>query len=69
MAGGYELNDHTFPDWASEIFWDRNAIGSDGQRGSYRYVRKGKRYTYDQWPEEDPNVFTNDPSSITLNES
>ncbi|MEY2425493.1 MAG: hypothetical protein QOI61_1065 [Actinomycetota bacterium] len=67
MAGGYELNDHTFPDWAAEIWWDRNAIGSDGQRGAYRYVRNGKRYTYDQWPTEDPDVFTDKPSSITLN--
>jgi hypothetical protein len=66
MAGGYETNDHTFPDWASEIWWDRNAMGSDGQKGTYRWVRGAKRYTYDQWPEEDPDVFTDKPSSITL---
>ena len=66
MAGGYEASDHTFPDWAAEIWWDRNAMGSDGQKGTYRWVRGAKRYTYDQWPEEDPDVFTNKPSSITL---
>lgn len=66
MAGGYELNDHTFPDWAAEIWWDRNAIGSDGQRGAYRWVRGGKRYTYDQWPTEDPDVFTDKPTSVVL---
>jgi hypothetical protein len=41
-------------------------MGSDGQKGTYRWVRGAKRYTYDQWPEEDPDVFTNKPSSITL---
>jgi hypothetical protein len=66
MAGGYDLSDHTFPDWASEVWWDPNAIGSDGQKGTYRWVRGAKRYTYDQWPEEDPDVFTDKPSSITL---
>ena len=66
MAGGYDVNDHTYPDWASEVWWDRNAMGSDGQKGSYRYVRAGKRYTYGQWPTEDPMVFQDTPDAITL---
>jgi hypothetical protein len=66
MAGGYDINDHTYPDWAAEIWWDRNAMGSDGQKGTYRWVRGGQRYTYDQWPSEDPDVFDNKPSSISL---
>lgn len=66
MAGGYDPNDHTYPDWASELFWDQNAIGSDGQKGSYRFTHSGKRYTYGQWPTEDPAVFQNQPDTITL---
>lgn len=66
MAGGYDPNDHTYPDWAAEIWWDRNAMGSDGQKGTYRFVRGGKRYTYGQWPQEDPAVFQDLPDSIAL---
>ncbi|HVT76774.1 MAG TPA: hypothetical protein VHD87_07070 [Acidimicrobiales bacterium] len=66
MAGGYDLNDHTYPDWAAEIWWDRNAMGSDGQKGTYRWVRGGQRYTYGQWPTEDPEVFDDKASSIAL---
>jgi hypothetical protein len=66
MAGGYDLNDHTYPDWASEIWWDPNAIGSDGQKGTYRFPHNGKRYTYGQWPTEDPDLFKSDPDTLTL---
>jgi hypothetical protein len=66
MAGGYDLNDHTYPDWASEIWWDENAIGSDGQKGTYRFPHNGKRYTYGQWPTEDPSVFKSEPDTLTL---
>ena len=66
MAGGYDLNDHTYPDWASELWWDQNAVGSDGQKGSYRFPHNGKRYTYGQWPTEDPALFTQQPDTITL---
>jgi hypothetical protein len=66
MAGGYDTNDHTYPDWAAEIWWDPNAMGSDGQTGTYEWVRGGKRYTYDQWPTEDPDVFHKEPSTVTL---
>jgi len=57
MAGGYGPNDHTFPDWASEIWWDRNALGSDGQAGTYRFPQKGKRYTYGLWESKDNGLF------------
>lgn len=66
MAGGYDPNDHTYPDWAGEIWWDRDAMGSDGQPGTYRWVRGGRRYTYGQWPTEDPLVFQDLPDSISL---
>lgn len=66
MAGGYDPSDHTYPDWAAEVWWDPNAIGSDGQKGTYRFVRKGLRYTYGQWPTEDPMVFQDRPDSIAL---
>ncbi|TML38172.1 MAG: hypothetical protein E6G27_15570 [Actinobacteria bacterium] len=66
MAGGYDLNDHTYPDWASEIWWDPKATASDGQAGSYRFPRRGKRYTYGQWPTEDPPVFQNGPDVMAL---
>ena len=66
MAGGYDLNDHTYPDWASEIWWDPKATASDGQAGSYRFPRRGKRYTYGQWPTEDPPVFQNGPDAMAL---
>lgn len=67
MAGGYDVNDHTYPDWASELWWDPNAIGSDGQKGTYRFPHNGQRYTYGQWPTEDPDLFNpNDPTAIAL---
>jgi hypothetical protein len=66
MAGGYDPNDHTYPDWAAEIWWDPNAMGSDGQKGTYRFVRGGLRYTYGQWPTEDSMVFQDRPDSVAL---
>jgi hypothetical protein len=66
MAGGYDLNDHTYPDWASELWWDQNATGSDGQKGTYRFPHNGKRYTYGQWPTEDPDLFKSEPDTLTL---
>lgn len=66
MAGGYAVGDHTYPDWASEVWWDPNAMGSDGLPGSYRYIRNGKRYTYGQWPSEDTLAFQDIPDSISL---
>lgn len=66
MAGGYAPDDHTYPDWASEIWWDKNAIGSDGQKGSYEFTHGGKRYTYGQWPTEDPNLFQPAPDTFAL---
>ena len=41
-------------------------MGSDGQKGTYRFVRQGKRYTYGQWPTEDPLVFQDLPDSVAL---
>ena len=57
MAGGYGPGDHTYPDYASEVWWDQNAVGSDGQTGTYRFVDGGKRYTYGEWPAGDSQVF------------
>ena len=45
MAGGYSVNSHTYPKWVSEVWYDPTAIGSDGQKGTYRFTRNGQRYT------------------------
>ncbi len=50
MAGSYSPSQHTFPQYAAEIWWDPNATGSDGQVGTYRFMDNGRRYTFGQWP-------------------
>lgn len=50
IAGGYSPENHTFPLYASEMWWDANATGADGQSGAYMYLNGGKRYTFGQWP-------------------
>jgi len=57
MAGGYGPNDHTFPDWAAEIWWDPEALGSDGQAGTYRFPNRGRRYTFGTWDRTDHGLF------------
>lgn len=58
MAGGYSPSNHTFPLYASEIWWDANATGADGQAGAYRYLNDGRRYTFGQWPQgPSPGLF------------
>jgi len=58
MAGGYSPSNHTFPQYATEIWWDPNAVGSDGQVGTYRFLNNGQRYTYGQWPSgPSPGLF------------
>ncbi|HZU74872.1 MAG TPA: hypothetical protein VE990_19090 [Acidimicrobiales bacterium] len=64
MAGGYADDNHTFPLWAAEIWWDPNSLGSDGQPGTYRYLNNGQRYTFGGWPSgDDPGLFH---SGITM---
>ena len=37
------------------------------RKGTYHFTHNGKRYTYGQWPTEDPNLFKRtDPGSISL---
>ena len=58
MAGGYSPSQHTFPQYATEVWWDPNAVGSDGQVGTYRFLNNGQRYTYGQWPSgPSPGLF------------
>lgn len=58
IAGGYGPNDYTYPDYATEFWWDPTATwGEDGGPGSYRYIDGGKRYALGQWPTGDPKVF------------
>lgn len=57
MAGGYGPNDHTFPDYAAEMWWDPTALGSDGQLRTYRFTDNGRRYTYGQWTSDDSRLF------------
>lgn len=58
MAGGYSVDQHTFPQYAAEIWWDPDAVGSDGQQGSYMFLNNGQRYTYGQWPSgPSPGLF------------
>jgi hypothetical protein len=58
MAGGYSETNHTFPLYAAEIWWDPNAIGSDGAPGTYRYLNDGQRYSFGQWPSgPSPGLF------------
>jgi hypothetical protein len=57
MAGGYGPNDHTFPDYATEMWWDPAGVGSDGELRTYRFTNNGRRYTYGQWDTDDSKLF------------
>jgi hypothetical protein len=50
-------NDHTSIDDSREIYWDPNAIGFDGKKGTYVETYGGRRFLTGQWPTEDPKVY------------
>lgn len=51
IAGGYTRGDHTYADYASLIWYDKDAVAADnGQLGSYRYLFDGQRFTYGEIP-------------------
>ena len=64
MAGGYSATDHTYPDYGAEIWYSLTALGSDGQPGTYCFTNGGKRYTYGQWPQEDPKGLFNECTNL-----
>lgn len=49
--------DHTEMDDAREVYWDGDATGADGKKGSFVTTYGGRRFTNGEWPAEDPPVY------------
>ena len=49
--------DHTAMDDAREVYWDGDATGADGKKGTYVATYSGRRFTNGQWSAEDPPVY------------
>ncbi len=50
-------HDHTAIDDAREVWWNPDADGYDGVKGSYIETYGGKRFRNGEWAREDPPVF------------
>ena len=49
--------DHTAMDDAREVYWDGDATGADGKKGTFVATYSGRRFAPGQWPAEDPPVY------------
>ena len=49
--------DHTGIDDAREVYWDGDATGPDGKKGTYLPTNDGRRFTNGQWPGGEPPVY------------
>ncbi len=49
--------DHTAVDDSREVYWDGQAAGYDGERGTFRETYGGRRFLNGQWPAEEPKVY------------
>ena len=54
---GSSTLDHTAIDDAREVYWDGDATGPDGKKGTYVPTHAGRRFTNGQWPTGDPPVY------------
>ncbi len=50
-------HDHTAIDDAREIWWNADANGFDGKKGTFEETMDGKRFRNGEWPKGDPPVF------------
>jgi hypothetical protein len=70
--GRWDEPDYQGVDDATEIWWDPDATGPDeiGNEGTgmYTYVDGGKRYLPGEWPEETPDVFTEEGTVTIIDE-
>jgi hypothetical protein len=60
--GFFPEDDYNAFDDFVEIWWDASGTGRDNLTGVpgtglYRYVDRGKRFFYNQWPQGEPRVF------------
>ena len=57
-VGTWDLsNDHTAINDSREVYYDANATGFDGKKGTYVETYGGKRFSSGQWPREDPPIY------------
>ena len=49
--------DHTAVDDSREIYWERNKVAADGQRGAFIEASGGRRFQSGQWPAEEPSIY------------
>jgi hypothetical protein len=70
--GRWDEPDYQGVDDATEIWWDAEATGPDELNnegaGMYRYVNGGERYLAGEWPDETPEVFTDDGTVTIIDE-
>ena len=50
-------NGHTAIHDSREIYWDANATGYDGKKGTYVETYGGQRFSSGQWAQEDPPIY------------
>ena len=57
-VGTWDLsNDHTAINDSREVYYDANATGFDGKKGTYVETYGGKRFSSGQWAREDPPIY------------
>jgi hypothetical protein len=70
--GRWDEPDYQGVDDATEIWWDAEATGPDELdnegAGMYRYVNGGERYLPGEWPDQTPEVFTDDGTVTIIDE-
>jgi len=62
FGSGGSSSPYTGIDDMTEIWWDADRTGPDGQRGYSFYVEGGLRRRLGQWPASPPNAFVDDGS-------